>query len=77
VNQTEHRYFDEDANNMIGIDLQALVASRLEDLADQVEVLYRQGDIVEAELLRDEGLMLASSYDNEETFMFINDLTNV
>ena len=77
MNQTEHRYFDEDANNMIGIDLQALVASRLEDLADQVEVLYRQGDIVEAELLRDEGLMLASSYDNEETFMFINDLTNV
>jgi hypothetical protein len=77
VNQTEHRYFDEDANNMNGIDLKTLIASRLEDMADQVEFLYRQGNLAEAELLRDEGLMLASSYDNEETFMFINDLTNV
>ena len=75
MNQTEHRYFDEDANNMIGIDLQALVASRLEDLADQVEVLYRQGNLVEAELLRDEGLMLAESYDNETTFMYLPDFT--
>jgi hypothetical protein len=75
VNQTEHRYFDEDANNMIGIDLQTLVASRLEDLADQVEVLYLQGNLAEAELLRDEGLMLASSYDNEITFMYLPDFT--
>jgi hypothetical protein len=62
---------------MNGIDLKTLIASRLEDMADQVEFLYRQGNLAEAELLRDEGLMLASSYDNEETFMFINDLTNV
>lgn len=77
MNQTEHRYFDEDANNMAGIDLQTLISSRLEDLADQVEVLYLQGNLAEAELLRNEGLMLAEAYDNEEIFMFINDLTNV
>jgi hypothetical protein len=75
VNQTEHRYFDEDANNMVGIDLQTLVASRLDDLADQVEVLYRQGNLAEAELLRDEGLMLAEAYDNEIIFMYLPDFT--
>jgi hypothetical protein len=75
VNQTEHRYFDEDANNMIGIDLKTLIASRLEDLAEQVEFLYRQGNLAEAELLRDEGLLLAESYDNEITFMYLPDFT--
>ena len=75
MNQTEHRYFDEDANNMVGIDLQTLVASRLDDLADQVEVLYRQGNLAEAELLRDEGLMLAEAYDNEIIFMYLPDFT--
>jgi hypothetical protein len=75
VNQTEHRYFDEEAGNMSGIDLKALVASRLEDMADQVEFLYQQGNLAEAELLRDEGLLLASSYDNEITFMYLPDFT--
>lgn len=75
MNQTEHRYFDEDANNMIGIDLKTLIASRLEDLAEQVEFLYRQGNLAEAELLRDEGLLLAESYDNEITFMYLPDFT--
>jgi hypothetical protein len=75
VNKTEHRYFDEDANNMCGIDLKTLIASRLEDMADQVEFLYRQGNFAEAELLRDEGLMLAESYDNETTFMYLPDFT--
>ena len=75
MNRTEHRYFDEDANNMIGIDLQTLVSSRLEDLAGQVEVLYRQGNFAEAELLRDEGMLLAESYDNENLFMYLPDFT--
>jgi len=75
VNRTEHRYFDEDANNMIGIDLQTLVSSRLEDLAGQVEVLYRQGNFAEAELLRDEGMLLAESCDNENLFMYLPDFT--
>jgi hypothetical protein len=56
--------------------IQNLIASRLEDMAAQVEILYHQGNFAEAELLREEGLKLAEAYDNEETFLFINDLTN-
>jgi hypothetical protein len=75
MNQTEHRYFDEDSANMDGIDLQTLIASRLEDMADQVHLLFTQGMIEEAQLLRNEGLELAEAYDLGTTFMFINDLT--
>ena len=54
--------------------LQTLIASRLEDMADQVEQLYVAGMIEEAKLLRQEGLDLASSFDNEEEFFYIQDL---
>jgi hypothetical protein len=54
-----------------------LVASRLEDLADQVAYLHEQGFTEDAEMLREEGLMLAEAYDNEATFLFINDLTAI
>lgn len=56
---------------------QALVAIRLEDMAKQVEWLYAQGMNEDAAVLRAEGLMLAEAYDNESTFLFINDLTEV
>jgi len=59
------------------IDIQTLVANRLEDLADQVSYLYTQGLPQEAEILRQEGLMLAEAYDNEETFLFIGGLIEV
>jgi hypothetical protein len=58
-------------------DLQGLIADRLEHLATQVDTLHRGGDFAEAELLRDEGLLLAQAYDNEETFLFIGGLTEV
>ena len=54
--------------------LQTLIASRLEDMADQVEQLYVAGLAEEAELIRKEGLDLALSFDNQELFLFINDL---
>lgn len=59
------------------MEIQALIASRLEDLADRVEILYHEGNFAEAELLRDEGLMLAECYDSEGTFLYINDLTQI
>lgn len=58
-------------------DLQTLIACRLEDMAAQVERLYGEGNFAEAELLREEGLALAESYDNEDTFIFLNDLTAI
>ena len=76
MNQSEHSYFIEEFENMRGIDLQALVASRLEDMADQVDQLYAQGRPEDAELLRQEGLMLAEAYDNEQIFFFTSDLSH-
>jgi hypothetical protein len=52
-----------------------VVASRLEDMATQVECLYANGLIEEATLLRNEGLELAEAYDDGTTFLYINDLT--
>ena len=56
-------------------DIQLLVASRLEDLADQVHQLYTQGMIEEAKLLRDEGLALAHHCDEGYTFMYLPDFS--
>jgi hypothetical protein len=77
MNQSEHDFFTNDYNDMQGVDIQTLVASRLEDLADQVAYLHEQGLTKDAEMLREEGLLLAEAYDNEATFLFINDLTAI
>lgn len=70
-------YFNHEQTNMNGIDIQTLVSVRLEDMADQVQHLYEQGNFADAELIRNEGMMLAEAYDNENIFLFINDLTGV
>ena len=56
-------------------DFSLTVASRLEDMASQVEKLYTSGMVAEAQLLRQEGLELAKAYDSEQTFLYIEDLT--
>jgi hypothetical protein len=57
------------------MDIQTVIASRLEDIANQVEYLYHSGFIEDARLLRQEGLDLAEAYDSGVTFMFLEDLT--
>lgn len=59
------------------INLPELITARLEDLADQVEYLFRTGKLEEAQLLRDEGLQLAQAYDNGENFFFLQDLSTL
>ena len=54
--------------------LQAVIASRLEDLAHQCQVLFDQGNFAEAGLIKEEGLALAKSYDNDEEFFYGGDL---
>jgi hypothetical protein len=54
--------------------LQAVIASRLEDMADQCQVLFNQGNFAEAELIKEEGLALAKSFDDEEKFFYVEDL---
>ena len=53
--------------------IQQLIASRLEDMADQVKTLAENGYVAEALLLREEGLALATAYDEEEDFFFVPD----
>ena len=77
MNKSEHTFFTNDYNDMQGVDIQTLVSSRLEDITDQVAFLHETGNFADAKLLRDEGLMLAKAYDNESTFLFINDLTAI
>ena len=77
MNQSEHTFFTNDYNDMKGVDIQTLISSRLEDLCDQVAFLHESGNFADAKLLRDEGLMLAEAYDNESTFLYINDLTAI
>lgn len=55
--------------------IQLLIASRLEDLADQVQSLVERGDHAEAILLRDEGLSLAAAADDGRTFLYLPDFT--
>jgi hypothetical protein len=57
--------------------IQQLIASRLEDMADQVEKLAKNGYVEEALLLREEGLSLAAAYDNEEEFFWAPDFHTI
>ena len=57
--------------------IQQLIASRLEDMADQVKTLAENGFIEEAILLREEGLALAEAYDNEEEFFWAPDFHTI
>ena len=58
-------------------ELHDLVALRLEDMAEQTNILYSQGNYAEAELLREEGLELAGAYDAGADFMFMSNLSEV
>jgi hypothetical protein len=57
--------------------IQQLIASRLEDMADQVKLLAEAGYVEEALLLREEGLALAAAYDNEEEFFWAPDFHTI
>ena len=54
-----------------------LIASRLEDMADQVEKLAQNGYVEEALLMREEGLALAEASDSGEDFFFVQDYTTI
>lgn len=66
---------DAEFSEMFDVNIEALVASRLEDMADRVEVLQKEGRNRDAHMLSAEGLELAKHYDNDEMFLFLNDLT--
>jgi hypothetical protein len=59
------------------MEIETLIAGRLKDMAAQVEILCNEGNFAEAELLREEGLMLADCYDGEGVFMYLPDFRYV
>jgi hypothetical protein len=65
---------DAEFSEMFDIDIETLVASRLEDMADRVEVLLKNGKSRDAHMLSAEGLEMAKHYDDNEMFMFLPDL---
>ena len=66
---------ENDTTHMNHLDLQALVTSRLEDMADQFEFLVSKDDYTRADVIRKEGLHLAEHYDDELTFLYVTDFT--
>lgn len=64
-------------NEMTQEQLQNVIAVQLEQMATQVESLYANGYIEEAQLLREEGLTLAAAYDDNEDFFYLQDYTTI
>lgn len=68
---------DEEFAEMWEVDIDTLVHSRLTDIADQVQFLSHAGYSSVAEMLKQEGLMLAKAADAGDTFLYVRDLTEV
>jgi hypothetical protein len=66
---------DDEFQSMTGIDIESLVSTRLEDLADQIAFHAFNNDWASVELLKAEGSELAEAYDDGYNFFFVNDLT--
>jgi hypothetical protein len=75
MNNNQSFFTDDEFQELTGVDIQSLVASRLEDMADRVEYHHSVGNYGTAEFLRQEGLELAGAYDFGTSFLYINDLT--
>jgi hypothetical protein len=56
-------------------DIDTLVSSRLDDLAEQIYILHMEGRHYEAQLLKEEGLSMAEAMDEGLQFLYINDLS--
>jgi hypothetical protein len=75
MNSNQSFFTDDEFQELTGVDIHSLVASRLEDMADRVEYHHSVGNYGTAEFLRREGLELASAYDFGVPFFYVNDLT--
>ena len=72
---TSQTFFtDDEFQEMTGVDIDSLVHSRLNDLADQVAHLQVEGYADLASLLHAEGMQLAAAADNGDTFIYLSDL---
>jgi hypothetical protein len=76
MNNKTNFFTNNEIEDMGGVDIESLVASRLEDLAERVAFHAFRGEWDTVELLKAEGLELAEAYDEGFNFFYVNDLTN-
>ena len=76
MNNINNFFTNNEIEDMGGVDIESLVASRLEDLAERVAYHAFRGEWDTVELLKAEGLELAEAYDEGFNFFYVNDLTN-
>ena len=75
MNNKNNFFTNNEIEDMGGVDIESLVASRLEDLAERVAYHAFRGEWDTVELLKAEGLELAEAYDEGFNFFYVNDLT--
>jgi hypothetical protein len=56
-------------------DLEAVAMAKFDDMATQLKILYAEGKLEEAELLKREGFDLAAALDDDSPFLYISDLS--
>ena len=55
-------------------DIEAVAMAKFEDMAEQLRVLYSEGRLEDAELLKKEGFDLAEALDDSSPFLYLSDL---
>jgi len=58
-------------------DIEAVAMAKFEDMATQLKVLYSEGRIEEAQLLKQEGFDLAAALDDSTPFLYLSDLSSI
>lgn len=58
-------------------DLQAVAMAKFDDMAEQLRVLYSEGRLEEAELLKQEGFDLAAALDDGTPFLYLSDFSSI
>jgi hypothetical protein len=59
------------------MNLEAVAMAKFDDMATQLKVLYSQGRLEEAELLKKEGFELANALDNGTPFLYLSDFSSI
>ena len=58
-------------------DLEAVAMAKFDDMAEQLRVLYSEGRLEEAELLKQEGFDLAAALDDGTQFLSLSDFSSI
>ncbi len=57
-------------------DIESVAMAKFDDMAEQLRVLYSEGRLEEAALLKQEGFDLAAALDDGTPFLYLSDLSS-